>query len=142
MIFIASDHGGYVKKLKIISLLEKHQLEYKDLGTNSTDSVDYPDYAKKLAENVLKQQDAVGILICRSGIGMSIAANRFKGIRAALCRSTKDAYISRLHNNANVLVLGASTCFCKQKRIIKTFLNGNFEGGRHIKRIEKLDKLG
>ena len=125
-----------------MSLLEKHQLEYKDLGTNSTDSVDYPDYAKKLAENVLKQQDAVGILVCRSGIGMSIAANRFKGVRAALCRSTKDAYISRLHNNANVLVLGASTCFCKQKRIIKTFLNGKFEGGRHIKRIEKLDKLG
>lgn len=141
MIYIASDHAGYLTKLKIISLFEKHQLEFKDLGTNSTDSVDYPDYAHILAKNVLKDPQSVGILICRTGIGMSIGANRHKGIRAALCRSPKDAKLSREHNNANVLVLGAGGCCHKRKAIIKTFLNTKFEGGRHTKRVEKLDEI-
>lgn len=141
MIYLASDHAGYLTKLKVISLFEKHQIEFKDLGTNSTDSVDYPDYAKILADNVLNTPNSVGILICRTGIGMSIAANRHKGIRAALCRSKKDAMLSRQHNNANVLVICAGGCCLKRKQIIHTFLNTEFEGGRHLKRVEKLDEI-
>lgn len=139
MIYIASDHAGYTTKLKVLSLLEKHQIEVKDLGTNTTDSVDYVDFANLLVNKILTDQNSVGILICRTGIGMSIAANRHKGIRAALCRSKKDAMLSRQHNNANVLVLGAGGCSGKRKKIIKTFLNTKFEGGRHTKRVEKLD---
>lgn len=141
MIYIACDHGGYTTKLKIIELLEKHKLEYKDLGTNTTDSVDYPDYAEKLSQKMAKEENAFGILICSTGIGMSIAINRYKNIRGALCRNKKDAYYARSHNNANVLVLGASkksTC----KKIIKTFFSVEFEGGRHQRRVEKLSKLG
>ncbi len=141
MIYIASDHGGYLTKLKVISLFEKHQIEFKDLGTNSTDSVDYPDFAKILAENVLQDKHSVGILICRTGIGMSIAANRYKGIRAALCRSKHDAVLARQHNNANVLVIKAGGCCCKRKAMIQAFLNTPFEGGRHAKRVQKLDEI-
>lgn len=141
MIYIASDHGGYPTKLKIIKLLEKYELEYEDLGTNTTDSVDYPDYAEKLAKKVVKDPNARGILICRTGIGMSIAVNRFKGIRGALCRSEKDAFLARSHNNANVLVLGADGCCLRRKRIIKTFLNTPFDGGRHEVRVKKLDLI-
>jgi len=141
MIFLASDHAGYEAKLKVIKLLEKHKIEFKDLGTNTTDSVDYPDYAKKLAQELEKNKKAVGILICRTGIGMSIAINRFGFVRGALCRSTKDAYFSRRHNDANVLVLSALTKSCKRKKIIKTFLNTEFEGGRHERRVKKLSEL-
>lgn len=140
MIYVANDHGGYQTKIKVLRLLEKHDIEFQDLGTNSTDSVDYPDYAEKLAKQVLKD-DAVGILICTTGIGMSIAVNRFKGIRGALCRSKKDAELARSHNNANVLVLGADECPRKRKQIIQTFLNTQFSGGRHQKRVEKMDSF-
>ncbi|MBR1926122.1 MAG: ribose 5-phosphate isomerase B [Clostridia bacterium] len=141
MIFLASDHAGYEAKLKVIKLLEKHKVEFKDLGTNTTDSVDYPDYAKKLAKELEKNKKAVGILICRTGIGMSIAINRFGFVRGALCRSAKDAYFSRCHNDANVLVLGATTKNHKRAKIIKTFLNTEFEGGRHERRVKKLSEL-
>ena len=141
MIFLVSDHAGYVAKLKIIKLLEKHKIEFKDLGTNTTDSVDYPDYAKKLALEMEKNKNAVGVSICRTGIGMSIAVNRFKFIRGALCRSVKDAYFSRRHNNANVLVLSALTKSHTRNKIIKTFLNTEFEGGRHERRVKKLEEL-
>ena len=141
MIYVASDHAGYPTKLKVLALLEKHELEFEDLGTNTTDSVDYPDYAKKLAEKVVSSPNSVGILICRTGIGMSIAVNRFKGIRGALCRSEKDVRLAREHNNANVLVLGSTKCCAKRRRIIKEFLNAKFEGGRHERRVEKLDKI-
>ena len=142
MIYIACDHGGYTTKLKILASFEKYNLEYKDLGTNTTDSVDYPDYAEKLAKALEKDENAVGILICTTGIGMSIAINRFSFLRGALCRNKKDAKTSRAHNNANVLVLGACTSAGKCKKIINTFLTTEFEGGRHEKRVKKLGKLG
>ena len=142
MIYIACDHGGYTTKLKVIGLFEKYNLEYKDLGTNTTDSVDYPDYAEKLAKAIEKNPEAVGILICTTGIGMSIAINRYKFLRGALCHSVKDAKMCRAHNNANVLVMGANMRFHKRKKIVNTFLSTEFEGGRHEKRVEKLGKLG
>ncbi len=142
MIYLACDHGGYTTKLKVINLFEKYKLEYKDLGTNTTDSVDYPDYAEKLAKAIEKNPDAVGILICTTGIGMSIAINRFKFLRGALCHSVKDAKMAREHNNANVLVMGADMRFRRRKKIINTFLSTEFEGGRHEKRVKKLEKLG
>ena len=142
MIYIASDHAGYTTKLKVLNFLEKHKLDYVDLGPDTTDSVDYPDYAEKLAKQMEKEPNSVGILVCRTGIGMSIGINRYKFLRGALCRSPKDAYLSRAHNDANVLVIGAGLCCLKRKKIIKTFLNTEFEGGRHSRRIEKLGKLG
>ena len=119
MIYIACDHGGYTTKLKIIGLFEKYHLEYKDLGTNTTDSVDYPDYAEKLAKAMEKNPEAVGVLICTTGIGMSIAINRYKFLRGALCHSTNDAKMCRAHNNANVLVMGAHMRFGNHKHILK-----------------------
>jgi len=142
MIYIACDHQGYQTKLKVLKFLTKNGVEFEDLGTNSTDSVDYPDFAKKVGTNVLEHKDTMGILICMTGIGMSMAVNRFKGIRGALCHTVKDAYCARFHNDANVLVLSARDCGSKHKKIINTFLNTQFEGGRHIRRIEKMDKLG
>ncbi len=141
MIFIASDHAGVNLKEKVKKYLSKLNLEFIDLGTNSTVSVDYPFYAKLLAENVLKAENGIGILICGTGIGMSIAVNRFKKIRGALCRTARNAYFSRLHNDANVLVLGGRdrmTCL-NYKKIIKYFLNTHFEGGRHQRRIDLID---
>jgi len=141
MIYIACDHEGYQTKLKVLKFLTKNGVEFEDLGTNSTDSVDYPDFAKQVGTNVLEHKDTMGILICMTGIGMSIAINHIKGIRGALCHTVKDAYYARFHNDANVLVLSAGGCCCTRKRIIQTFLNTKFEGGRHIKRIEKIDNL-
>ena len=112
------------------------------MGTNTTDSVDYPEYAEKLAKAIEKKPDAVGVLICTTGIGMSIAINRYKFLRGALCHSVKDAKMCRAHNNANVLVMGANMRFGKRKKIINTFLSTEFEGGRHEKRVEMLGKLG
>ncbi len=140
MIFLASDHAGYTTKDLVSKYLTKKEQKFADLGTNSTDSVDYVDYAKKLVQKMYKKEGSIGILICGSGIGMSIAANRFKGIRAALCRGKRDALMARKHNNANVLVLGSRTCMCKIKKIIDIFLATEFDGGRHQRRIEKLDE--
>ncbi len=142
MIYIACDHGGYPAKLKIKDFFAKKKVEIEDLGTNSTDSVDYPDFAEKMAKSVLANPDSTGILICRTGIGMSMAVNRFKGIRGALCRSVKDAFFARSHNNANVLILCAGDCGCRRKKIINTFFNTEFEEGRHTARVKKLDELG
>lgn len=141
MIYLACDHGGYTTKLKIIGWLEKYKIEYSDLGTNTTDSVDYPDYAKILAKTLENDPKAVGILICTTGVGMSIAVNRYKFIRGALCKNVKDAKMARKHNDANVLVLGADLSSCKRKKILKTFLGTEFEGGRHEKRVKKLGEM-
>lgn len=142
MIYIGCDHGGYELKLKIIKWFEKISIQFCDMGTNSTDSVDYPDIAQKVCSEILKSEENVGILICRTGIGMSMAANKFKGIRAALCHNVKLSKLSREHNNANVLALGATNlCFNKAKKIITTFLNTSFEGGRHKARVNKLNNL-
>ena len=114
--------------------------EVLDLGTNSEDPVDYPDYANLMAETLKEGEVKVGVLICGSGLGMSMVANRHKGIRAALCHSSKSAELARLHNDANILVLGGR--LIKQKdamSCLDKFLSTRFEGGRHSKRVSKID---
>ena len=141
-IAIASDHRGFELKSDIIAFLDDLGIEVFDFGTNSSDvSVDYPDYAKKVSEYVTNSQDTAGILVCYSGVGMSIAANKFQRIRAVLCYSNEIAKLSREHNNANVLCLGAGFLdFADVKIIINTFLNTDFDE-RHINRIEKIYNL-
>ncbi len=140
-ILIASDHGGVKLKQHIVQILTKMNVPVKDLGTHSESSVDYTDYALKLAKKVGKEKDRKGILICKSGIGMAVTANKVKGVRAALCLNKKMAKLSRLHTNANVLVLGSMFVAKKDsKLIIETWLKTAFEGGRHEKRINKITK--
>ena len=138
-IFISSDHAGYNLKEKIIKKFENRFI-FEDLGTNnSLTSVNYPEYAHKLCKRVGSNNKNMGILVCGSGIGMSMAANRHKNIRAAVCYSVKNTKLSRLHNNANIITLGSrltkkNTAF----RFIEIFLNTKFEGGRHKKRVSKI----
>ncbi len=138
-IYIASDHAGFNLKKFVVTKFSK-KLKLEDLGThNSKKSVNYPDYAHKLCKKVSKKTNNIGILICGSGMGMSMAANKHKYIRAALCYSVKNAKLSRLHNNANIITLGArlikkNTAF----KCIDIFLNTKFEGGRHTKRVKKI----
>ncbi len=139
-IIIASDHAGFLVKEKVKIFLNKSKIKSLDLGTFSEERVDYPDYAKKLALSV-KKKSSFGILICGSGIGVSIAANRFKKIRAAVCYNQLSASLARKHNNANVLCLGARLISLKNvQKIVYTFISTKFEGGRHINRVKKLDK--
>ena len=138
-IFISSDHAGYNLKENIKKNFSKKYV-FEDLGTtNSDNSVNYPDFAHKLCKKVSTNSKNFGILVCGSGLGMSIAANRHKKIRAALCYSVKNTKLSRLHNNANVITLGSRLI---NKNIafkcVEAFVNTNFEGGRHIKRIKKI----
>ena len=137
-IFIASDHAGYNLKKSIISKFSKTN-KITDLGTNSKDAVDYPDFAKKLSKKVASTKGSFGILVCGSGMGMAITANRTKNIRAALCYSKKNTKLSRLHNNANIITLG-ERLIDKNKafNLIKIFLSTNFDGGRHLRRIKKM----
>ena len=137
-IFIASDHGGYHLKNTVISKFSKIQ-KIIDLGPDSKDVVDYPDFAKKLSKKVASNRGSFGILICGSGMGMAISANKTKNIRAALCYSIKNTKLSRLHNNANIITLGARL-INKNKAInlIKVFLRTKFEGGRHMRRVKKI----
>ena len=138
-VLIASDHAGY--KLKKI-LIEKLQdeIKFEDLGPFSEISVDYPDYAKKLSKKIDLKNDLVGVLICGSGIGMSMVANRFKNVRAALCMNNKMSMLARQHNNANILVLG-SRLISEQEAIkcLLVFLKTNYEGGRHQARLDKFN---
>ena len=138
-IFISSDHAGFTLKKKIVNYLTKKKLPIKDLGPFSDKSVDYPIYAHKLANNVKKNKKNVGILICGSGTGMNIAANKHRNIRAAQCFSMKSTKLSRLHNDANVITLG-SRLISKNNAIkyISVFLNTKFEGGRHLRRVKKI----
>ena len=137
-IFIASDHAGYNLKNSIILKLSKKQ-KIIDLGTNSKISVDYPDYAKRISKKVSSNKGSFGILICGSGMGMTIAANKTKDIRAALWYSKKNTKLSRLHNNANIITLGARLIDKKKAfNLIKIFLGTKFEGGRHLRRIKKI----
>ena len=134
-IFIASDHAGYEMKTK----LKDNFSSFIDLGTNSIDSVDYPDFAHKLTNEVLKNEESLGILICGTGVGMSIAANRFKGIRAGLVNSLEVARLIRQHNDANVLVIpGRFMDNEEAKNCVKVFIDTQFEAGRHKKRVEKI----
>ena len=138
-IYIASDHAGYNLKKFVINKLSKKNT-FIDLGTsNSKISVNYPNYAHKLSKKVAINSKNIGILICGSGVGMSMSANRHKKIRAALCYSVKNAKLSRLHNNANIITLGARLINKNTAlKCINVFLNTKFEGGRHIKRVKKI----
>ena len=137
-IFIASDHAGYNLKNSIILKFSKKQ-KIIDLGPNLKTSVDYPDFAKKLSRKVNSNKGSFGILICGSGMGMAITANKTKNIRAALCYSEKNTKLSRLHNNANIITLG-ERLIDKNKafNLIKIFLSTKFEGGRHLRRVKKM----
>ena len=137
-IFIASDHAGYKLKKNIISKFSKTK-KILDLGPKSDVSVDYPDFAKKLSKKVVSNKGSFGILICGSGMGMAITANKRKNIRAALCYSVKNTKLSRLHNDANIITLG-ERLIGKNKafNLIKIFLSTEFESGRHLRRIKKM----
>lgn len=137
-IAIAADHGGFEMKEE----LKKHYkgVDWLDLGTTGTDSVDYPDYAKKMAKVMLSHEAELGILVCGTGVGISIAANRYKGIRAALIYNTEVAKLAKQHNNANVLVFGGRTMLVDDViNSIDTFLQSEYEGGRHQRRLDKIE---
>ena len=138
-VILASDHAGFKLKEEIKKFLIKKRKKVLDLGTKSTSSVDYPDYAHLLSKKMKKSKNQFGILICGTGIGMSIVANKHKNIRAALCYNTKSTKLSRQHNNANVMTLGARLI---KKNIafkcVSTFLKTDFEGGRHLRRTKKI----
>jgi len=136
-IFIASDHAGYNLKENIKKELVKKNKKIMDLGPKNSNSVDYPDYAHLLSKRIGKNN--IGILICGSGTGMSIVANRHKNVRAALCHSTKSTILSRKHNNANVITLGARlTTKNVALKYIDKFIKTDFEGGRHSRRVKKI----
>ena len=137
---IGSDHAGFELKQKII---EKYSsFDFNDCGTFSNDSVDYPEFGHKVAHSILENEVDYGIVVCGSGIGISIAANRNKGVRAALCTSIDHAKLSRLHNDANILALGSRLTSEKDAyHIIDAFFSTNFEGGRHSDRIKKIDEV-
>ena len=138
-ICIASDHAGYVLKEKIKDYLINKSISFIDIGPFSQVSVDYPDYAKKVAKRVLLKKSDTGILVCGSGTGMAITANKFKGIRAAQCYSKKSTILSRKHNNANIICLGSRILKNKEAlNFINFFLSTKFENGRHQKRINKI----
>ncbi len=139
MVFIANDHGGVELKNKIVAFLKERGVEVINFGTDTTDSVDYPDYAVKAAKSVAENEGALGIVICKTGVGMSIAANKCKGIRCALCTSADMGRLCRQHNNANMLALGASnTDVATALSIVDAFLSSEFEGGRHVGRVNKI----
>ena len=138
-IIIASDHAGYKLKEVIKRFLKKKIKKVLDLGTNNVKSVDYPDYAHLLSKEMKKKPNQIGILVCGSGIGMDMAANKHKNIRAALCYNVKSTKLSRQHNNANVMAIGSRlTKRNVALRCVDTFIKTNFEGGRHLRRTKKI----
>ena len=138
-IFISSDHAGFKLKESIKIYLKKKKLYFEDMGPDNEKSVDYPDFAHKVAKKVSMKKNHVGILICGSGTGMNIAANKHRNIRAAQCFNLKSTKLSRLHNDANIITLG-SRLLSKKLALscVIAFLNTKFEGGRHLKRIKKI----
>lgn len=140
-VVIGSDHGGYDLKAYLVSKLEREGRQFEDLGCHSSESVDYPDFAEQVCKKVIADQNTLGILICGTGIGMSLAANRNYEIRAALCHDEFSAQMSREHNNANILCLGARVIGRGlAESIVDTWLNSSFSGGRHQIRIDKFSK--
>ena len=138
-IFISSDHAGFKLKETIKDYLKNKKIKFHDLGPNDDGSVDYPDYAHKVARKVKLNKTNIGILVCGSGTGMNIAANKHKNIRAAQCFNLKSTKLSRLHNDANVITLGSRLITRKNAiRFVSVFLNTKFDGGRHLKRIKKI----
>ncbi len=142
MIALGADHAGFDYKEKIKELLKSKKIEFIDFGTTSAESTDYPDYAHKVAEYVGSGKAEFGILVCGTGIGMAIVANKHNGIRAANVESVEAARLARQHNNANILAIGARlTPWEKAKDIIDMFLATAFEGGRHQRRVDKIHTL-
>ena len=141
-IAIGCDHAGVELKKEIISLLHDLHIECIDYGTNGTESVDYPDFGEKVSESVSSGKIEKGVLICGTGIGMSIVANKFPGVRASLCNGIFTARMSRLHNDANVLVLGGRVIGKDlAKEIVRTWVSTPFEGERHAKRLNKISLI-
>lgn len=141
-IAISSDHGGNNLRREIMALLDEMQIPYEDFGPQTNDSVDYPDYARPVAEKVASGEFDRGILICGTGIGISIAANKFKGIRCALVHDVFSAKATRCHNDSNVLAMGERVIGPGLAReIVKTWLETDFEGGRHERRIQKISEI-
>ena len=139
-VIIGSDHAGFELKLKIIENKFKEKINFSDVGTFTKESVDYPDYGKLVAQKVDSGKFLVGVLICGSGVGMSIVANRYKNVRAALCINENMAKLSRQHNDANIIVLGSRLISFEQAiKCLEGFFFTNFEKGRHIARINKLN---
>tara|TARA_B100000579_G_scaffold427028_1_gene435061 strand:+ start:233 stop:670 length:438 start_codon:yes stop_codon:yes gene_type:complete len=138
-ISLSSDHAGFKIKEIIKKYLIKKKIKVVDLGPKDNKSVDYPDYAKRVARNVLSKKSNIGILVCGSGTGMAMSANKFKKVRAAVCYNKASTRLSRQHNNANIMALGAR--LTKKSDVIKlvnVFLNTKFEGGRHLRRVNKV----
>jgi RpiB/LacA/LacB family sugar-phosphate isomerase len=141
-IALASDHAGYAEKERLKPLLREIGLEVEDLGTASEDSVDYPDYARLVAERVARGEAEQGVLVCGSGTGMAIAANKVQGVRAAVAWSEETARLARRHNDANVLAIGARTTPEGDiPRIVRAWFETSFDGGRHLARVEKIKQL-
>jgi len=141
-IAIASDHGGFDLKENIIAFLLKKGLEIDNLGAHSTDSVDYPDYGIKLAQAIIDKKFVRGILICGTGVGMSIVVNRFPGIRGTLCSDVYTAQMCREHNDSNILIMGGRVISVGlAMEILDTWLNTEFEGGRHQRRLDKIKNI-
>ena len=138
-IFISSDHAGFKLKETIKMYLERKKYKYFDLGPENDNSVDYPDFAHKVAKKVKLNKNNVGILVCGSGTGMAMSANKFKKIRAAVCYNAASTRLSRQHNNANIIALGSRLTSKKTAfKLVSTFLKTKFEGGRHLRRVKKI----
>ena len=143
MVAIGSDHAGYELKSKIIKQLEEWGLAYRDFGTHNEERTDYPIYAQKVAKAVVSGECKKGILICGTGVGISIAANKIDGIRAVVCSEPYSAKLSREHNDTNILAFGSRVIGEElAKMIVKIWLETDYEGGRHQKRVEQIDLLG
>ena len=142
IIAIGSDHGGYRLKEEVKKYLDEKDIEFVDFGCESEQSVDYPDIAAKVSNAVQSKKCDQGILICRSGIGMSMVANKFKGIRCALCHNEYTAKYARLHNDANILAMGADDLTTNEAIcILRMWFATEFEGGRHIERLELIKEI-
>ena len=142
LISIASDHGGFSLKVDIVSFLNELGYEVNDMGPKNQNSVDYPDYGIRLAQAVTKNIDSRGIVICGTGIGMSIVVNRFPGIRGTLCSDLYTAKLCREHNDSNILIMGGRVVgHGLAREIVKVWLSTPFDGGRHQKRLDKINQL-
>ena len=138
-IFISSDHAGFKLKETIKDYLKDKKIKFEDLGPKDDSSVDYPDYAHKVARKVKSSNSNIGVLVCGSGTGMNIAANKHKNIRAAQCFNLKSTKLSRLHNDANIITLGSRLITKKNAlKFVSVFLNTKFDGGRHLRRVKKI----
>ena len=138
-ICIASDHAGFNLKSQIMDYLINKNISIIDLGPLNNDSVDYPDFAKKVSNRIKSKKSDIGILVCGSGTGMAISANKMKGIRAAVCYNLRSTRLSRQHNNANIISLGSRLISKKDAlKLVSIFIETKFEGGRHLRRIKKI----